>query len=177
MKKQEIVHLSLVILGISIFIRALITLIDQVGFYYAFSENISRDFIWLIVQAVGLSIVVYASWYLVFKSSNFAEKIFKGDENESTGWNYSKLEIIHIAVIIMSLYFLVKLFPSFVSAVYSVFMGFFDKYTGDHYPEHLWIIILYASLIFVLRHSRRFTDWLIQKVLSEGESAGGQDEN
>jgi hypothetical protein len=126
----------------------------------------------LIIQAVGLAIVIFIAWYIIKRSALYAKRLSEGEEedaqNEVITW--SRREVLHTAVVVLCLFFLVQLFTSFVGSIYSVFLGFFDKYSGDNYPEHLWLIILYASLFFVLRHSWRTTDWLIQKVLGESKS-------
>jgi hypothetical protein len=165
MNKSDIIHLALIILGITIIIRALLSIVEQIGFYSTFSEEISNDYNWLIIQAIGLAIVLIIGWYFIMRSSPLSKRLAKGNDQHQQQINMDKNEIIHVAVIILCLFFVVQLFGSFFNAVYSVIQGLFDRYSGDHYPEHLWILILYFSLIFILIHSKKFSTWMIDKVI------------
>ena len=167
MKKVEIVQLVFVILGVSIIFKILMTFIEQIGLFIQFSDNIYPDLKWIIIillLCIGIFIIGYL---MISRSDYFSRKIFKDDASSTVEVAIKRSDIIQLSVIILSLYFIVQLFPSFMSSLYTITWSFFNDfiYFKDSYPEFIWTIALYIFIVEVLIYSKKFSIWLESKLI------------
>lgn len=167
MKKTEIIQLALVILGISIIVKALLALVEQVGTFATFSENISNDYYFLIIEAAILVIIFFIGFILITRSGILAKKISPEGKDSEVETKMEKADVMHVSIIILCLFFIIKLFTSFITAIYSVILAFFNDYVmfKDVLPDKVWTLIVYFAIVIVFMNSRKFSDWLLRKIM------------
>jgi hypothetical protein len=167
MRKTEIIQLVFIVLGISIIINALASLFEQITIYAKFSGETSIEFSWIAIGAVVLILIFLIGFLLIFKSGLLAKKISKDEDVTAVNLTMSKNDVIHIAIIILCLFFAIKLFPSFLSTIYLVIMAFVNDFSRfkDLFPQQIWALILYLLILIILFNSHKFSNWLQSKML------------
>ena len=167
MNKKEIIQLVLVILGISVIVKTLINFVEQINLYARFPEKHSVDFISIAIIVVSYLILILIGYLILNKSKTISEKIIRDEDDHNLGISLNKNDIVHISIIILSLYFIVWLFPSFMSSIYIIIYEFIDDY--QHFkeilPNQLWSIIIYITIIIVLFNSKQFSILLMKKII------------
>ena len=167
MKKTEIIQLALIILGLSLIIRILINLMEQLSMFISISGEIPINYLWILIIIFLLTILILIGYFIITKSEVISKKIIKDENDRNLEISLDKSEMIHISIIILSLYFLVKLFPSFINAFYIIILNFFIDYTRfrDLFPQQIWTLILYITILLILLNSRKFSIWLERKIM------------
>jgi hypothetical protein len=167
MKKTEIIQLALIILGLSLIIRILINLMEQLSMFISISGEISINYLWVLIIIFLLTILILIGYFIITKSEIISKKIIKDENDSNLKISLDKSEVIHVSIVILSLYFLVKLFPSFINAFYIIILNFFVDYTRfrDLFPQQIWTLILYITILLILLNSRKFSIWLERKIM------------
>jgi hypothetical protein len=168
MKKIEIIQLVLIVLGISVIINALVTLFEQLTIYSKVYGEPSFEFSLITIQAAILIIIFIIGYILIFRSDFLAKKISKDENSTPVSISIRKDDVIHVSIMILCLFFMIKLLPSFLSTLYMVIMAFVNDFSmfKDLFPQQLWVPILYISIIIILINSNRFASWLQRKMLN-----------
>jgi len=167
MKKVEIIQLVLIVLGISVIINALVSLFEQIALYSKFSGENSIEFFWVAFGTVVLVLIFTIGFLLIFTSAFLAKKVSMDEDTSDISISMSKNDLIHVSIIVLCLFFIIKLFPSFLSTVYLIIMAFVNDFTmfKDLFPQQVWVPILYLSIIIILINSHKFSNWLQSKML------------
>ncbi len=164
MKKTEIVQLTIVILAISIIVQSTRTLFQQLAFSLRVGNNYQVDIVYLFILIFGSVLLFGIAGFIFYKSEKISKFIIK--EDKEINLSFDKDEIINLALVIMCLYFIIALFPSFFGSVQQLIFSFFDNYTyfKDIYPGQIWILIVYVSIFVILRNSKKVSSWLLRQL-------------
>ncbi len=167
MKKSEIIQLALIILGVSIIARTFETIAGQISMNIGHPDGLYSMYPWLLSFVSIMTILILIGYLIIKKSSTISKKIIKDESDLKVEISLNRSEIIHISIVIISLLYIVKLFPSFISAVYMIILNFFDDYTflKDIFPQQIWSIILYITIFVILINSNKFSIWLERKIM------------
>lgn len=176
MKKSEIVQLALIIFGILIIIRTLETITTQTSIMFGYQDNNKFIASW-IFTLIGIVIIMTLIGYLVIRNSKFLSKkiITDKDENENNKSTIlNRNEVITISVIILSMFFLITGFLSFISSLFTLLSSFFSDFKSfkEILPGQLWVIIQYVLIILIFMKSNYISNWIERKVMNINEITG-----
>ena len=167
MKKTEIIQLALIVLGIGVIFRTFVYLIQQISVYIRLTSVYSIGLMEIIGVIVSMGFLILIGYLIITRSEILARKIFKKDDVQNIDITLPKHDIIHIAIIIICLYFLISLFPSFLSALYTILFEFVDNYKKfkELLFQRVGTVIIYFVLLIILTNSKRFSIWLEEKII------------
>jgi len=118
-----------------------------------------------LVTAIIIMLVI--GFFVVKKSEYFSKKIIRenGDEEESV--LLSRVDILTISVIILSLYFLITGFPSFISSVFSLVTSFIDdfKLFKETLSGNTWRILQYILTLIIFLYAKAIAVWIERKIM------------
>lgn len=167
MDKKTIIKLALVLAGIFVLITSLKTTISQLIFLQSAQaghelKTIITEFILYFIFSFGSGLI------LVFKPDLIISLLFKNidNENKKTEINISKSGVLQMSLIIISLYYLVASFPSFISNIYvlsKIFVTDFTRFNVqaiDYWPFIIWYILI----IIVFFNNKAIANYLYKKL-------------
>jgi len=113
-----------------------------------------------------LLIFLLSGYMLVRKSGQISKKILTDDDEQTLSVALNKSETMHVAIVILCLFFIVKLFPAFTNAIITIISTFIDDFLHfqEILPQQILSIVLYVSIFFILLKSKRFSAWLETKI-------------
>ncbi len=167
MKKTEIIQLALVVLGIGIIFRTFVYLIQQISVYIRLTSAYAIGLMEILGVIFSMTILILLGYLIIARSEILANKIFKEENDQKIDIALSKSEIIHVSVIILCLYFLISLFPTFFSSMYIVLFEFVDNFKQfkELLFQRIGTLIIYFTIIVILTNSKRFSIWLDEKLV------------
>ena len=162
MRKNEIIQLALIILGTSIIVKVLISILDQIFLLFKFPNDIQGENFWIIIAIVVVLLILLFGIILIIKAKAFSKKILKEERNTESALIVNKNDVLHISIIILCLYFLVTLLPSFLNSIYSIGYSFINEFHTfkSMIPSQLGSISLYIIIVLVFLNSNRFSRWI-----------------
>ncbi len=156
MKKSEIVQLALIVIGILIIVRTIEALVNQARIFFDFQvwDTIPGWLYLLIFSAVILMIV--AGFLIIIKSEYLSKKIIKEEAEGKVSTTLNKSEILTISILILSMYFVITGFPSFMGSLFLLGSMFFDNFRQfkETLPKHVWVLIQYLIVVFIFLKSK-----------------------
>ena len=156
MKKSEIVQLALIVIGILIIVRTIETLVNQSRIFFGFQawDTIPGWLYLLIISAVILMIV--AGFLIIRKSEYLSKKIIKEEAEGKVSTTLNRSEILTISILILSMYFVITGFPSFMSSLFSLGGMFFDNFKlfKEMLPKQIWRLIQYLIVVLIFLKSK-----------------------
>ncbi len=166
MKKSEIIQIAFIILGIGIIFKTFLSLFEHLNFSFNYMNEYPSDYSFVLTILVIVALLIIIGLLLISKSKYLSKKVIKEESDEIQTINLNKSDIIQISVVILCLYFIVIYSPEFISSISSViinFTGDFNMYK-EMLPKNIWSIILYISIFVILVYSKKFSNWLKQKI-------------
>ncbi len=166
MKKSEIIQIAIIILGICIIFRTLLSVFEQLSYSFKFISEQPTDYNLIFVLLAVIALLIIIGVLLIYKSEYLSKKVIKDDDIESTSTNLNKSEIIQISIVILCLYFIIIYSPGFISSISNIIFNFVNDFRvyQEMLPKNIWSIILYISIFIVLVNSKKFSAWLEQKI-------------
>ena len=156
MKKSEIVQLALIVIGILIIVRTIETLVNQSRIFFGFQawDTIPGWLYLLIISAVILMIV--AGFLIIRKSEYLSKKIIKEEAEGKVSTTLNRSEILTMSILILSMYFVIMGFPSFMASLFSLGGMFFDNFKlfKEMFPKQVWGLIQYLIVVFIFLKSK-----------------------
>jgi len=165
MNKTEIIKLALIILGITIIVRSFENLVGQIPLFLQLSSENDSMYIWILTLVALLIVLTLIGYFIIKKSDTISKKIIRNDEGSRTEIALNKLDLIHISTIILCLYFIVTLSPSFITSISTIIIDFFTDFNDfrEILPQQIWTIILYITIFVLLANSKKFAIWIEKK--------------
>ncbi|MCF8371297.1 MAG: hypothetical protein K9H64_06730 [Bacteroidales bacterium] len=174
MKKTEIVQLSIIIFGILIIVRSIEVFVTQVGIIIGYSDQDHGSNIPIIAFTGGLLLMILIGVALVRKSLWLSKIIIKvQDEDElSVPIRMTRLDLLSIVILIISIYFLIIGFPTFFSSAANLVVLFFADYSyfKEIYQTHVWQILQYILIILMFFRAKSISIWIDKNVIGIGSS-------
>lgn len=167
MKKTDIIQLSIIILGIYIIIQTLETLTVQAIVFLEYQDSYRNVTEW-IFGFIGIFLVIAAfGYYIIWKSEYFSNKIIKEENEISNTTVLTRSDTLTIAIIILSLYFLITGFMSVISNTILFTTTFFTdfKYFKESYSGPLLTILRYILVIIIFMKSKYISKWIENKII------------
>ena len=165
-KKHEIVQIALVIIGVLIVVRTIETLFGQVTFMGTSQGVYDHLGIWIAVSIVFGFLLVLFAYLMIRKSAYLAKRIIK-EENESAEMKcLSRLELLNLSIIIMSLFFLIGRFPSFILSVYNLLSDFIIDFCPyqNMYINNFTQVLQYIMLLLIFLNAKHISIWIERKL-------------
>ncbi|MCF8369479.1 MAG: hypothetical protein K9G76_10590 [Bacteroidales bacterium] len=166
MKKTEIIQLTFIVLGILIIVRTILATGDQLSMMIKYWENPSSSFEWVIPFVIVFLVLLSMGYILIRNSRQFANRVIM-DEEETGKIVLQKSDIFQISLVILCLYFIVTLFPAFISTAFYLLVNFFNDFAlfKEIWQQQIWTLLLYIFLFISLLYSRKFSIWLEKKLV------------
>lgn len=166
MKKSELFQLAFVILGISIIVNDLLSIAEQINFVSKFPKDDAAN-IFVFWGFLILFIVFLLGILLIIKSKYFSKLILSEKEDSEYDVTIVKQDLLHVSIVVLDIYFMIKFLPSVFGTIYSIFKAFIFNlnYIKPEIQHQFGILLMYSFLILVLFYSKPFTVWLQKKVL------------
>lgn len=168
MKKSEIIQLALIIFGILIITWTLENLSIQTGITLGNPYNNGEVNLWLFYFA-GIFIILALIGFLIIRKSGYLSKKIITDEDDGTEKTLlARSDVITLAIIIMSLYFIISGFPSFISSFLTLAFSFFDdfKMFKEMLPDQSVRIIWYFLLILIFMKANYISNWIEMNLMT-----------
>ena len=167
MKKSEIIQLALIIFGILIIIRTLETMTVQTTMIIGYQDNYGSMTSW-IFAFIGVILFMTLIGYLIIRKSEYFSKRIIREENEGKESTIlTRSETLTIAIIILSLYFIITGFPTFIGSSFTLLTSFFSDFKSfkEILPGQLWPIIQYFLIILIFMKSNYISYWIESKLM------------
>ncbi len=167
MKKSEIIQLALIILGILIIIRTIETLAVNTTILFRF-QDMDQPVAGLIIGIVVMIVLmVVTGLFIIKKSEYFSKKIIKDEKDVEQKVSLSRVEILTISIIILSLYLLITGFPLFLGSLFSLLTSFFNdfKLFKETLPGQTWNIVEYILTLLIFLYAKSVSVWIERKVM------------
>jgi len=173
MRKSEIIQLALIIFGILIIVRTLETMSVQTSIMLNYQNNNEAIYSWIFAFIGVILLMTVVGYMIIVKSEYLSGKIIKDkDESESVKSTVlTRNEAITIAVIVLSMYFIITGFPAFISSSFTLLTSFFSDFLSfkEIFPGQIWGIVQYFLIILIFMKSNYISDWIESKLMTNAK--------
>jgi hypothetical protein len=166
MKKTEIIQLSLILFGLFIIYRTIETITVQTSIILSYDNGFDSIYSVLFGFTVVIILLTFAGFFLIKKSAGLSKRIVKEKNEENRTTILTRFDTINIAIVILSLYFMISAFPRFIGSTYTLIDLFITDYKSfkEFFPAQLWTIIQYMLIIFIFTKSNYISKWIEEKL-------------
>ena len=156
MKKSEIVQLALIVIGILIIVRTIEALVNQARIFFGFQDWGTIPG-WIYPLIFGTVILMIVAGFLIIRKSEYlSKKIIKEEAEGKVSTTLNSSEILTISILILSMYFVITGFPSFMGSLFSLGGMFFDdfKLFKEMLPQKIWWLVQYLVVVSIFLKSK-----------------------
>jgi hypothetical protein len=167
MKKTEIIQLALIVLGVLVIVNAFETITYQLSMMVGFEENRSELISWILIFTGVLLLLGVLGFVIINYSDSLAQKMIKEDKELSISAEFNRIDILSVAIIILSLYFLLTSLPTIIFSLYSLLTSFFGDFVlfKEILPNHALQLIQYLVFIIIFIKANSIAGWIEKRIL------------